>query len=116
MFAAQCDPGPRLPEAGDRDGHHVGGGRAVVGDRRTGLRVVPDGPDERAAGRADIRGGRLPAAGVDGGEARMVPAVGQPVGRRQRQVVHVERDAVHGERVHAVQTGGDVVLTRAVAA
>lgn len=106
----QGHPGPRVPEAGDRDGHHVGGGRAVVDDRRPGLRVVPDGPDERAAGRADIHRGRVPAAGVDGRQAHVVSAVGQPVGRRQRQVVHVQRDAVHRQRVHAVQTGRDAVL------
>lgn len=91
----QSNTGSRLPEAGDRHGHHVGGGRAVVGDRRTGLRMVHDRPDEHDAGCAHIHSGRLPATGVDGGEAHVVPAIGQPVGRRQRQVVHVQRDAVH---------------------
>lgn len=105
--------GPRVPETGDRHGHHVGGGRAVVDDRRTGLHVVHDGPDKHAARGADIHRGRLPAAGVDGREAHVpVPAVGQPIGRRQRQVVHVQRDAVHRQRVDAHQTGGDAVLRR----
>lgn len=71
-------------ETRDRDGYHVGGGRAVVGDRRPGLRVVRDGPDERAAGRTDIHSGRVPAAGVDGGAEDVVPEVGHPVGRWQR--------------------------------
>lgn len=88
-YIFQSHSGPRVLETGDRDGHHVGGGRTVVGDRRTGLRVVPDGPDEHVAGRTHIHSGRLSAAGVDGGEAHVVSAVGQPVGRRQRQIVHV---------------------------
>lgn len=103
--------GPRVPETGDRHGHHVGSGRAVVDDRRTGLHVVHDGPDKHVARGADIHRGRLPAAGVDGREAHVpVPAFGQPVGRRQRQVVHVQRDAVHRQRYDADQTGGDAVL------
>lgn len=101
-----------MPETGDRHGHHVGGRRAVVGDRRARLRVVPDGPDERAPRGAHIHSGRLPAAGVDGRQAHVVPAHGQPVGRRQRPFVHVQRDAVHRQRVDAVQTGGDAVLMR----
>lgn len=71
----QSHSGPRVLETCDRHGHHVGGGRTVVGDRRTGLRVVPDGLDEHAAGRAHIHSGRLPAAGVDGGETHVVSAV-----------------------------------------
>jgi len=99
-----------VPETGDRHGHHVGGRRAVVGDRRAGLRVVPDGPDERAARGAHIHSGRLSATGVDGRQAHVVPAHGQPVGRRQRPFVHVQRESVHRQRVDAVQTGGDAVL------
>jgi len=99
-----------VPETGDRDGHHVGGRRAVVGDRRPGLRVVPDGPDERAARAAHIHSGRLSTTGVDGRQAHVVPAHGQPVGRRQRPFVHVQRESVHCQRVDAVQTGGDAVL------
>lgn len=82
-------------ETGDRNGHHVGSGRVVVGDRRTGLRVVSDGPDEHVARSAHIHSGRLSAASLDGCEAHVVSAVGQSVGRRQRQIVHVQRDAVH---------------------
>lgn len=110
FISPQSHSGPRVPETGDRHGHHVGGGRAVVGDRRAGLRVVPDGRDEHAARGAHIHRGRLSASSVDGREAHVVPAVGQPVGRRQRPVVHVQRDAVHRQRVHAVQTGGHPVL------
>lgn len=110
MCCLQSHTGPRVPETRDRHGHHVGGGRAVVGDRRTGLRVVPDGPDERPARGAHIHSGRLSATGVDGRQAHVVPAHRQPVGRRQRPVVHVQRDAVHRQRVDAVQTGGDAVL------
>lgn len=105
-----------MPETRDRHGHHVGGGRAVVGDRRTGLRVVPDGPDERPARGAHIHSGRLSATGVDGRQADVVPAHRQPVGRRQRPVVHVQRDAVHRQRVDAVQAGGDAVLMMSAAA
>lgn len=112
----QSHTGPRVPETRDRHGHHVGGGRAVVGDRRTGLRVVPDGPDERPARGAHIHSGRLSATGVDGRPAHVVPAHRQPVGRRQRPVVHVQRDAVHRQRVDAVQTGGDAVLMMPTAA
>lgn len=110
IFVLQSHTGSRVSEIGDRHGHHVGGGRAVVGDRRAGLRVVPDGSDERAARGAHIHSGRLSATGVDGRQAHVVPAHGQPVGRRQRPFVHVQRDAVHRQRVDAVQTGGDAVL------
>jgi len=110
IFLLQSHTGSRVPETRDRHGHHVGGRRAVVGDRRAGLRVVPDGPDERAARGAHIHSGRLSATGVDGRQAHVVSALGQPIGRRQRPFVHVQRDAVHCQRVDAVQTGGDAVL------
>lgn len=116
IFVLQSHTGSRVPETGDRHGHHVGGRRAVVGDRRPGLRVVPDGPDERAARGAHIHSGRLSATGVDGRQAHVVPAHGQPVGRRQRPFVHVQRESVHCQRVDAVQTGGDAVLMSTAAA
>lgn len=115
IFVLQSHTGSRVSETGDRHGHYVGGRRAVVGNRRAGLRVVPDGPDERSARGAHIHSGRLSATGVDGRQAHVVPAHGQPVGRRQRPFVHVQRDAVHCQRVDAVQTGGDAVLMSTVA-
>lgn len=42
IFVLQSHTGSRVSETGDRYGHHVGGRRAVVGNRRAGLRVVPD--------------------------------------------------------------------------
>lgn len=75
----QSGAGTRVCQAGGGDGRDVGRGRAVVGVRRARLRVVRDGPAERAAGRVHLPGGGVPAARVGGAAAlrggRVLPAL-----------------------------------------
>lgn len=62
-YVPQLGAGPRVPEAGGRDGRHLGGRRSVVGRRRAALLLVFNRCGERTAGRSDLHCRRLSTSG-----------------------------------------------------
>lgn len=57
-----------MHEAGDRDGYHLGGGRGLMGGRRAAVHLVLHRLVKRLPRSADLRDGRLPAAGQSGAQ------------------------------------------------
>lgn len=89
----QGGSGPGVSQAGGGHGGDMGGRRRLLGGGRTRLHLVPHRRHQLSAGSADLRRGGLPAAGVGGSQADVVPQ-GLSVRGSQRALVLVQRSAV----------------------
>lgn len=100
MFQSRA--GPCLHEAGGGDGHHLGGGRGLVGSRWAAVHLVLHGHDKRVPGCADLRGGWLPAAGTRRAQEDLQQ---EPKDQHreagERAEHHQPRDAQHGRQRHS---------------
>lgn len=76
-------------EIGYRYGNNVDRRRAIVGSRRTGLRMVSDGFGQLYARRIYIHRSRLPTAGMERGQTYVVPQ--RLTVQKRQSIVFVKR-------------------------